>query len=415
VTRSVGVAMTLDAESVSLRAQMPFGGVVRTSSASFAYGYDEDLALTSTRLTARAFGNRRDPVLVSYARSLPAPTPTFTALTITSGTTTTTVASTRLGELAHLTTTTAGGMAEYEDEICARDGTGRITYRLEHVRRTGLSSGIEVLGYHYDYTDARLNRARRYALTSTTSCAGFMSSESSLRPTDDTRAIVYTTNGGVERGSSERCRQYDDADRPTCGGREYDTRGQLMRRGADRFSYDVQGRLRTSRTNGNTTTYDWDPAGRLVGMTDRTNDEHFVYGEGLGPIAWRRNGNTAFFAYGSQPHVPDVMWVDNGSDGTIDERYRIVTDERGSVRVVVRLDGDNTGRAVQRIDYDVFGVPSPTSLSGFSRVQPFGFAGGIYLPGPGLYRFGARDYDPTIAGWTGGDPIVLRRGSGQPD
>jgi len=43
--------------------------------------------------------------------------------------------------------------------------------------------------------------------------------------------------------------------------------------------------------------------------------------------------------------------------------------------------------------------------------MPFGFAGGIYDPDTGLVRFGARDYDPVVGGWTGKDPIGLRGGA----
>nr|WP_301288389.1 RHS repeat-associated core domain-containing protein [Natronospira proteinivora] len=81
------------------------------------------------------------------------------------------------------------------------------------------------------------------------------------------------------------------------------------------------------------------------------------------------------------------------------ERYRLIADHLGSVRLVVHAD---SGEIVQRLDYDEFGRVLEDSNPGF---QPFGFAGGIYDQHTGLVRFGARDYDPQTGRWTAKDPI----------
>lgn len=73
--------------------------------------------------------------------------------------------------------------------------------------------------------------------------------------------------------------------------------------------------------------------------------------------------------------------------------YRFVTDQLGSVRLVVNA---STGNIAQRIDYDAWGVVLSDSNPGF---QPFGFAGGLYDPDTGLVRFGARDYDAESGRW----------------
>jgi RHS repeat-associated protein len=83
-------------------------------------------------------------------------------------------------------------------------------------------------------------------------------------------------------------------------------------------------------------------------------------------------------------------------DGTT---YRILSDQVGSVRLVVNAD---TGGIAQRIDYDAFGVVTQDTNPGF---QPFGFAGGLTDLDTGLVRFGARDYDPRVGRWTSKDPI----------
>src|SRR5690606_28105820 len=52
--------------------------------------------------------------------------------------------------------------------------------------------------------------------------------------------------------------------------------------------------------------------------------------------------------------------------------------------------------------YDEFGNVALDTNPGF---QPFGFAGGLYDPGIGLVRFGARDYSAEIGRWLTKDPI----------
>jgi RHS repeat-associated protein len=85
--------------------------------------------------------------------------------------------------------------------------------------------------------------------------------------------------------------------------------------------------------------------------------------------------------------------------------YRLVTDQVGSVRLVVNA---STGAVVQRIDYDSFGNVLTDDTPGF---QPFGFAGGLYDRDTKLVRFGARDYDAETGRWTAKDPIAFRAGS----
>jgi RHS repeat-associated protein len=79
--------------------------------------------------------------------------------------------------------------------------------------------------------------------------------------------------------------------------------------------------------------------------------------------------------------------------------YRFVTDQVGSVRLVIDT---VAGTVVQRVDYDEFGNVLADSAPGF---QPFGFAGGLRDRDTGLTRFGARDYDSSVGRWTAKDPL----------
>jgi RHS repeat-associated protein len=109
-------------------------------------------------------------------------------------------------------------------------------------------------------------------------------------------------------------------------------------------------------------------------------------------------GAVTRYYYGTSPIVPDYMLKNN-------TYYRIITDQLGSVRLVVNT---STGAVAQRMTYDVFGRMLEDTNPGF---QCFGFAGGMWDATTGLVRFGARDYDPTTGRWTSRDPGLLSGGS----
>jgi RHS repeat-associated protein len=127
----------------------------------------------------------------------------------------------------------------------------------------------------------------------------------------------------------------------------------------------------------------------------------FLYQDGLRPIA-ELDGTGAVvsrFVFASHSNVPDYL-IKGGVT------YRIVADQLGSPRLVVRVDD---GTVAQRLDYDAFGKVSTDTQPGF---QPFGFAGGLYDPLTGLVHFGTREYDPETGRWTTKDPIGFGGGDG---
>ncbi len=198
----------------------------------------------------------------------------------------------------------------------------------------------------------------------------------------------------------------------------YDAQDHLTQYGATTYTYTLNGELQSKTNGGQTTQYNYDVSGNLrsVALPNATQIEYitdaqdrrigkkingtltqgFLYQDQLEPVAELDGANNVVsrFVYGTRPNTPDYL-IKGGTT------YRIITDQIGSVRLVVDV---ATGDIAQRIDYDEFGVVLLDTNPGF---QPFGFAGGIYDFQTGLTRFGSRDYDAETGRWTAKDPILF--------
>jgi RHS repeat-associated protein len=200
----------------------------------------------------------------------------------------------------------------------------------------------------------------------------------------------------------------------------HDAQDRLLAYGENSYSYTPAGRLTTRTGPGNLVTeYDYDVLGNLLAVrlpdgteitydldgqnrriqrsVDGTITHRFLY-DGNAPVAeLDQLGNVVSQFVYAEGGVPAYM-IKSGVN------YRIVTDQTGSVRLVINAD---TGTVVQRMDYDSFGHVVLDTNPGF---QPFGFAGGLNDPVTGLVRLGARDFDATVGRWTSKDPSWFRDG-----
>lgn len=161
------------------------------------------------------------------------------------------------------------------------------------------------------------------------------------------------------------------------------------------FSYDVFGNLKqVNLPSGQVIRYQIYPTNQRARRLVNGAITHEYFFDQTGRLI---HDGFSRFVYGSKPNTPDYM-IRGGVT------YRIISDERGSVRLVVNA---TSGAVAQRMDYDEFGAVLADSSPGF---QPFGFAGGLYDNLTGLVRFGARDYDPETGRWTSKDPIRFQGG-----
>jgi len=128
-----------------------------------------------------------------------------------------------------------------------------------------------------------------------------------------------------------------------------------------------------------------------------TYEYKLLYSGQLSPVA-RLNANDEIveqYVYGTRVNVPDYM-VKNG------RKYRILTDHKGSVRMVVDT---HDMEIVQQTEYSEFGIIIDEELAeGWTPVL-FGYAGGLQDRDTGLVKFGARDYDPEVGRWTSKEPL----------
>jgi RHS repeat-associated protein len=165
---------------------------------------------------------------------------------------------------------------------------------------------------------------------------------------------------------------------------------------ATRYEFDLDGKLRGVRLpDGTKVDYVLDGAGRRIGKKVAGKIvQSFLYDGDLRPAAeMNEEGRiVSRFVYADRVNVPAHMIRDA-------KTWRIISDERGSPRLVVDVASGEVG---QRIDYDEFGVVTFDSNPGF---QPFGFAGGLYDRDTGLTRFGAREYDAQTGRWMSKDPL----------
>jgi RHS repeat-associated protein len=220
----------------------------------------------------------------------------------------------------------------------------------------------------------------------------------------------YGTNGSRTSGPNVSQTTYDGQDRLVQYGTfsyTYNAMGQLQQKTDSQdskitqYSYDAIGNLRSvTLPDSQVISYQVDGMGRRVARSvNGSLQKVWLYRDALNPVAeYDGQGNlVSRFVYGTKGHVPDYL-VRNSVT------YRVVTDQLGSVRLVVNA---ATGSVVQRIDYDSFGNIVSDSNPGF---QPFGFAGGLYDNATKLTRFGARDYDALTGRWTAKDPIGFAGG-----
>ncbi|MBO7482963.1 MAG: RHS repeat-associated core domain-containing protein [Kiritimatiellae bacterium] len=190
----------------------------------------------------------------------------------------------------------------------------------------------------------------------------------------------------------------------------YDAQDRQLAFNGATYAYDLNG----SMTNRNGVALTWNLFGRLmsVGAVAYRRDERqrncYKEQDGESVKEWLWSGSRIVAEYDYADNTTSVFVYAGATAPAYMIRsgvtYRIITDNQGSVRLVVNAE---TSEVAQRIDYDSFGRVLRDTNPGF---QPFDFQGGLYDPDTGLVEFGCRWYDAETGRWISKDPILLDGG-----
>lgn len=309
------------------------------------------------------------------------------------------------GELTSYHSQTKSGSQVLFDEKFTRDDLGRIiskqeineagvitsfAYTYDQAGRlvTVTTNGTETAHYNYDSNSNRVSKITPQGTT-----AGSYDGKERILNYGNL-SFTYTLNGEIATKKDS-------------------TSGQQTQ-----MSYDALGNLKqVTFSDGNLIQYEMDglfhrlsrvaTKGALPGTFRYfTNTDGTIYAASYQGDAAHPGTKFYQFAYASSMTTPSVVYIVSTDttgkviDGNV---YKVVMDERGSVRQLI----DEEGNIAQLMDYDEFGNVTRDTNPGF---QPFGFAGGLYDPDTKLVHFGAREYDPSIGRWLSRDPIGFKGG-----
>lgn len=154
------------------------------------------------------------------------------------------------------------------------------------------------------------------------------------------------------------------------------------------YAYDSLNRMTSSTVSGATTTYSYDPAGRMyqMGSTRLLHD-------GARPMAEYNASGSILRRYIPGLAMDETVAVYEGT-GVTDRRY-LIADERLSVTAYT----NGTGGILARNTYDEYGQP------GSGNAGLFQYTGQIWLPQAQAYHYKARVYAPQLGRFMQTDPI----------
>ena len=223
-------------------------------------------------------------------------------------------------------------------------------------------------------------------------------------------------NGDCQPGAagSSKTYAYDDADRLTGTGIEYDSFGRMTSippahsgGGVLTYRYYVNDQVRTIAHDGVSKSYTLDPTGRQrqsIASGGTTNTETLHYQDSSDSPAWTRVANT---------QGQEVSWARNieGIDGDL-AAIRTHTSQGTTLLQLQNLHGDIIATAssdpqatalTARFETDEFGNPRQTSA------RRYGWLGGKQRPtelASGVIQMGVRSYVPALGRFTSVDPVV---------
>ncbi|WP_435103622.1 RHS repeat-associated core domain-containing protein [Arhodomonas sp. AD133] len=195
--------------------------------------------------------------------------------------------------------------------------------------------------------------------------------------------------------TSNRLTRIDDG---TAVAIEHDANGNIIRRGNDRYRYNVENRLvEVTRDGERLATYGYDGQGRRTRKTVNGKTTHFVYGPGGQLVGEYEPDGTPIREYAYLDGAPLAVFGDTGIG-------YIHTDHLGTPRAVT--DAEQT--VVWRWRSTPFGQDGANADSdGDGYIMPLRFPGQYFDKESGIYYNGFRYYMPLLGEYTRSDPVGL--------
>ena len=200
-------------------------------------------------------------------------------------------------------------------------------------------------------------------------------------------------NGEVTNYSSNNVNSYT-----AVGGKlqfvpKYDANGNLVADGCNSYIYDYDNNL--VGYNGNQSVYRYDALGRRI-----ANGSTVYSYAGVQMIEETTNGQTSSYTYGNG--IDNVLQMKRGA-----EDYYYHTNHLGSTMAL----SDKAGTAVERVEYDAYGMPSFYDANGVTTSQsslgnPILFTGREYNAELQNYHYRARAMHPGLGRFMQKDPLM---------
>ncbi|MFN3818962.1 RHS repeat-associated core domain-containing protein [Blastomonas sp.] len=282
-----------------------------------------------------------------------------------------------------------------------------LTGEVSHIRETGATSGVGVLGiYAYDDLGRRISLTRGngtvtgysydpvprltaliHDLAGTAHDVGFSYGHNPagqmISSTRDNDAYAWTQHYNVNRSyTANGLNQYS----AVAGlSPSYDARGNLTSTGSGSYTYTVDNMLATAPGG----SFVYDALGR---MFLQTAPGALLRYAGSALIAEYTGGGTMLRRYVHGPGNDEpLVWYEG--NGTADRRW-LHADERGSVVAI----SDAAGAMLAINAYDEYGIPGSTNMGRFQ------YTGQTWIPELGMYHYKARTFSPTLGRFLQTDP-----------
>jgi RHS repeat-associated protein len=266
---------------------------------------------------------------------------------------------------------------------------------LKHLAKDG--SLVAGFSYGYDRTNNRLFELRQHErvrddFTYDSLDRLTVFARQGQRPT--TWQLDGANNWAQSQGQANQVNALHEYEQFEGKKQAYDENGNLLENGTFRFQYDVANRLRRvlrASDSALIAEYLYDAQGRRTSKTVSNSGKfngtvRFFY-DGWQEIEERKGNQVQQYVYSAEIDQPLALIQDQNGDGTSEKTFYYYQDDQLNVAALT----DATGKVVERITYDAYGVPSlAESVVG----NPFLYTARRYEPEIGQYYFRARFYDP---------------------